>query len=263
MANKIHPTAIVDAGCELGDHVEIGPFCRVENNVRIGDGCVLQSNVFIDSYTTLGVENFVGHGTVIGTPPQDLKWTPAKLSYVEIGDRNLFREYVTINRATGEGAVTRVGSDCMLMANCHLAHNCQIADRVIMANLATLAGHCQVGEFCQLGGMAAVQQFCRIGKGAFIGGQSALRKDFPPYFRGAGWPTKPSGVNSVGMSRRGVPAESIKAVQRAYRILYHRSLTILDAVAEIEKNWPDVVEIQELVAFIRSSEVGICRPRME
>ena len=261
MPTTIHPTSIVSPEAEIGEDVEIGPFCVVEADAKIGDGCVLQGHNRIDRYTILGPNNSVEHGAVLGTPPQDGKWEKGSVSYLEIGEGNSFREYCTVNRATGEGEKTRIGSRCMLMAYTHVAHNCKLGDEVVMANAASLSGHVEIQDWVVLGGFSVFPQFVRLGKGSFMGGSSGIRQDLPPFIRASGQPGAPVGINVVGMERRGVPRDSIKAVHQTYKLLYRSGLKLEDALDQIEGNHPDVAEVKLIVAFVRESKNGIVRPR--
>lgn len=261
MGRIIHPTAIISPDAQLGEDIEIGPYCRIEGNACIGDGCILQSNVLIDRNTLIGTGNFIGHGTVLGTPPQDKKFSLETQSWLEIGNDNLFREYVTANRATGEGNKTVIGSRCMLMANSHVAHNCFVGDEVIMANVATLAGHVQIHDWCVIGGVIALHQHTRLGKGSFMGGASALRQDIPPFFRASGIPGMPVGVNLVGMRRRGFPHSTIRAIHNSYKLLYLNALKMDDAITQMLNQYGDLEEIRLIVDFLNSTKNGIARPR--
>ena len=260
MSHKIHPTAIVSPDATLGEGVEVGPYSIVEGNATLGEGCVLQSHVFVDTNTVIGKGNFLGQGVVVGTPPQDKKFDTRTDSWLVVGDDNIFREYCTVNRATGEGCKTTIGSGCLLMTQSHVGHNCQIGDEVILSNIATLAGHVEIHDWAIVGGVVAIPQFTRIGKGAFIGGFSAMRLDIPPFFRASGRPADPAGVNVVGMSRRGIPHENIRAMRRAFKILYRSGLTLDDACQRIHEEYGQFPEIQELLKFISEAENGIARP---
>lgn len=261
MSARIHPTAIVSSGAEIGEGVEVGPWCRIEGNARIGAGTVLQSHVLIDANTVIGERNFIGHGSVLGTPPQDKKWNSRVASWLQVGEDNTFREYVTANRATGEGESTLIGSRCMLMANSHVAHNCKVGDEVIMANVATLAGHVEIHDWCVIGGVIALHQHTRLGRGSFMGGFSGLRQDLPPFFRAAGNPGAPVGVNVVGMQRRGFSHEKVRAIHDAYKILYLSGLRQDEAVARMIEEHGSHPEIHLIIDFLGSSKNGIARPR--
>jgi UDP-N-acetylglucosamine acyltransferase len=261
MGRVIHQTALISPEAILGEDVEIGPYCRIVGNARLGDGCILDSNVLVDRNTTLGKRNVLAHGVVLGTPPQDIKFDQASDTSLVIGDDNIFREYVTVNRATGEGKTTRIGSHCMLMAYSHVAHNCTVGDEVIMANVATLAGHCEVQDWCVIGGVIALHQYTRLGKGSFMGGFTGFRQDLPPFFRGAGNPGIPVGVNLVGMRRRGFTPSKIRAIHNSYKILYFNHLKMDDAIPKILDLYGEHEEIHVIVDFLNTTKNGIARPR--
>lgn len=263
MSVEIHPTAIVSDGATIGEGVRIGPYSRVERDVVIGVGCVLESHVLIDRNTTMGEGNFIGHGAVLGSPPQDKKFDPESKTGLIIGNNNSFREYCTVNRATGHEADTIIGSGNMFMTTCHVGHNCKVGDETVLSNFAMLAGHVEVQDWAIIGGMVPIPQFTRIGKGSYLGGFSAIRLDLPPFFRAAGFPGGPAGINRVGMERRGVPEESIRAVHRAYKTLYFSKLTQEQALEKIAGESGEIEEIRLLVDFIRHSKIGILRPRSD
>ena len=254
----IHPTAIIHPGALLGANCEIGPYCVIGEHVMLGDGCKLHSHVVVDGHTRLGKENEVFPFASIGLKTQDLKWKGG-LTRTEIGDRNTFREYVTIHSATSDGEVTKVGSHNHILAYCHLAHNVTVGDYVIMSNVATLAGHVTVEDRAVIGGLAAVHQFCRIGKFAMIGGCSKVVQDVPPFMMADGNPAETRTINKVGMERHGVSEAAIAALKQGYRILFREGLTIPNGLAKIEQEVPPLPEVAQLVAFVRSSERGISK----
>lgn len=254
----IHPTAIIHPGALLGANCEIGPYCVIGEHVMLGDGCKLHSHVVVDGHTRLGKENEVFPFASIGLKTQDLKWKGG-LTRTEIGDRNTFREYVTIHSATSDGEVTKVGSHNHILAYCHLAHNVTVGDYVIMSNVATLAGHVTVEDRAVIGGLAAVHQFCRIGKFAMIGGCSKVVQDVPPFMMADGNPAETRTINKVGMERHGVSEAAIAALKQCYRILFREGLTIPNALAKIEQEVPPLPEVAQLIAFVRSSERGISK----
>ena len=179
MVSEIHPTAIVDPSARLAGDVVIGPWAYIGPNVELGEGCEVGPRATIERDTTLGVQCRIGNGAVIGSDPQDLKYR-GEPTFLKVGDRVNVREYVTINRPTGENETTVIGNDCLFMAYAHVAHNCELGDRVIMANTATLGGHIQVGHGAILGGLVAVHQFVHIGQFSIVGGSSGVRKDILP-----------------------------------------------------------------------------------
>jgi len=189
---------------------------------------------------------------------QDLKWKGG-ITRTEIGDGNTFREYVTIHSATGDGEVTRVGSQNHILAYCHIAHNCTLGDKIIMSNVATLAGHVTVEDFAVVGGLAAVHQFCRIGKMAIIGGCSKVVQDVPPFMLADGNPSEVRTINKVGMERNGISEKAQSALKQAYKILFREGLTIPNSLAKIEKKLPQLPEVLHLIQFVRASERGISK----
>lgn len=256
MATKIHPTAIVHAKARIGTGCYIGPYCIIGEHVEIGPGCRLHSHVVIDGHTKLGKENEIFPFAAIGLQTQDLKWKGG-ITRTVIGDRNTFREYVTIHSATSDGEVTSVGSDNHILAYCHMAHNVTLGNNVIMSNVATLAGHVTVEDHAVIGGLAAVHQFCRIGTMVMIGGCSKVVQDIPPYMIGDGNPAETRTINKVGLERNGVSEAAQSALRQAYKILFRERLTIPNALDKIEKKLPQLPEVKHLVAFVRASERGI------
>ena len=194
----------------------------------------------------------------IGQQTQDLKYA-GEPTYLEIGDDNCFREFVTVNRATAIGSVTRVGNRGNFLAYSHIAHDCVVEDDVIFSNNGTLAGHVRVEAHAIIGGLTAIHQFCRIGKHAITGGCSKIVQDVPPFMIADGNPAEVRGVNVIGLERRGVSAETIRALKEAYRILYRSKLNTKQAVEEMKKSFWDVAEARELIEFIEKSERGIIR----
>lgn len=255
---KVHPTAIVHPKAEIGDECEIGPYCVIGEHVVVGPGCRLHSHVVIDGHTTLGRGNEVFPFASLGLKTQDLKWRGGATRTV-IGDFNTFREYVTVNSATGDGEATIVGSRNHLLASSHVAHNVHLGNNIIMSNVATLAGHVTVGDFAVVGGLAAVHQFCRIGKMAIIGGCSKVVQDVPPFMLVDGNPAKTRTINKVGLERNGVSEPAQAALKQACRLLFREGLTISNALARIEAELESLPEIQHLVAFTRASERGISK----
>jgi UDP-N-acetylglucosamine acyltransferase len=258
MSAQIHPTAIVSDGATLGDNVKIGPYCTIGPDVTIGEGTEVFSHVVIDGYTFIGANCQLHPFSRIGGRTQDLKFKGGKPG-VKIGDRNVIREYVTINAATNDGEFTTVGSDCLIMAYCHIAHCCQVGNRVIMANLAQLSGHVIVEDMATLEGRTGAVQFCRIGTMAFIGGGSLIRKDVPPYMIGVGDPFEVRSTNKIGMERRGVSEGSRKQLKEAYRLLYRKELSTSQALEQIEATLEQTEEIKYLIDFIKNTQVGITR----
>ena len=255
---NVHPTAIIHPGAELADGVEIGPYSVVGPNVRIGSGTRLMAHVFVDGWTAIGSDCVIFPFASIGTRTQDLKYKGGQ-PRVEIGDRNTVREYVTVNAATSDGDVTKIGSDCLLMAYVHVAHDCILGNGVIMANAATLAGHVIVEDMVGIGGLCGVHQFVRLGKLCYTGGFSKITQDIPPFMIADGAPVSIHTINSVGLKRRGISDESQGLLKKAYKILYRENLSVSQAVEKIEKELQLVPEIKYLIDFIKNSTRGITK----
>ena len=255
---QIHSTAVVHPKAQIGDACEIGPYCVIGEHVVLGPACRLHSHVVIDGHTVLGRENAIFPFASIGLQTQDLKWKGG-VTRTQIGDRNTFREYVTINSATGDGETTIVGSDNHILAYSHLAHNVNIGNHVIMSNVGTLAGHVTVEDHAVIGGVVAIHQFCRIGKMSMIGGCSKVVQDVPPFMLADGNPAQTRTINKVGLERRGISEESQTALKQAYKILFREGLTISNALVKIEKELPQLPEIVHLLQFARASERGLSK----
>ncbi len=254
----IHSSAVVHPKAKIGAHCQIGPYCVIGEHVALGKGCRLHSHVVIDGHTTLGDENEIYPFASIGLKTQDLKWKGGVTRTV-IGNRNTFRECVTIHSATADGETTTVGSHNNLLAYVHVAHNVTLGNYIIMSNVATLAGHVTVEDYAIVGGLAAVHQFCRIGKMSIIGGCSKVVQDVPPFMMADGNPAETRTVNKVGMERNGISEEVQGAIKSAYKILFREGLTIPNALAKIEKKLPHLPEVKHLIQFVRCSERGISK----
>ena len=254
----IHPTAIVHPKAQIGDGCFVGPYCVIGEHVVLGAGCKFHSHVVIDGHTTLGARNEVFPFASIGLQTQDLKWKGG-VTRVEIDDDNTFREYVTVNRATADGGVTRIGSHNHILAYAHVAHDCALGDHIVMSNVATLAGHITVEDYAVIGGLAAVHQFCRIGRMSIIGGCSKVVQDVPPFMLVDGNPAETRTINKVGLERNGISEETQNALKQAYRILFRDGLAISNALDRIESDLPPGPELKHLVRFARNSERGLCK----
>ncbi len=255
----IHPTAIIDPSARLGEGVTIGAYSIIGADVEIGDNCWIGPHVVVNGPTRIGKENRIFQFSSIGEAPQDKKYAgePTRL---EIGERNLIRESVTINRGTvGGGGVTTVGDDNLLMAYIHIAHDCHVGSRTIFSNNASLAGHVTIGDQVILSGFTLVHQFCSIGAHAFTGMGSAIAKDVPPYLMVSGNPAHPHGINKEGLKRRGFSPDSITALKRAYKVLYRSGLSLGEATDELRKMAADTPEVRPFVEFIANSERSILR----
>jgi UDP-N-acetylglucosamine acyltransferase len=254
---SIHPTAVISPGAKIEEDVEIGPYAVIGSDVTIKKGTKIGPHVVIEGWTTIGEKCQIYTGAVIGSPTQDLK-NEGKRSYVEIGDGNIIREYVTINRATRAEGITRIGNMNLLMTSVHIAHDCILGDGIIMGNLATLAGHVVVEDRAIIEGLTGVHQFIRIGSYAFIGGYSKVVKDISPYLKVAGQPTEVYGINTIGLERNGFTEETIKNIEKAYRILFRSRLNVTQALKRFEGK--DLTpEARHMVEFIKNSTRGICR----
>jgi len=244
----VHSTAVVDPKAEIADDVVIGPFCYVEAGVVIGKGCRLDSHVTVKSGTTMGVNNVICQGAVIGGDPQDRKYS-GEPTYLVIGDRNVFREYVTLHRATGEGKSTVIGNDCFLMAYCHIGHNGCLHDFVTMANECAMAGHVTVEERVTIGGYCAVHQYVRIGKAAMVGGWTPVNRDVPPFMLVSGPNQEVRDINAVGLRRLGIDPATRLALHKACKLLFKSQLGMTNAIETIRREVPMTPEIEYLIAF--------------
>jgi UDP-N-acetylglucosamine acyltransferase len=259
---QIHPTAIVAPAARVADDVVIGPYCVIGGDVELGGGVRLAAHVVIDGRTTIGDGTRIFPFASIGLEPQDLKYQGEASSLV-IGRHNTIREHVTINPGTtGGGMVTRIGDNCLLMIGAHVAHDCQIGDHVILVNNATLAGHVAVGDYALLGGLCAVHQFVRIGRHAMIGGMSGVERDVIPYGQVMGDRARLSGLNIIGMQRRGFSRDDIQALRSAYQFLFSADGTFNDRVNEIAERFGGVGPVDDIIAFIRADSTrAICQPK--
>ena len=252
------PLAYVHPGAKIAKNVVIEPFTTISNDVEIGEGTWIGSNVSIMEGARIGKNCSVFPGAVISAVPQDLKFDGEDTT-VEIGDNTTIRECVTINRGTSDRMKTKIGSNCLIMAYCHIAHDCFVGDHCIFSNNSTLAGHITIGDHVILAGMAAVHQFCSIGSHAFVTGGSLVRKDVPPFVKGAREPLSYVGVNSIGLRRRGYSTDKIREIQSIYRILYQMNYNNSQATAIIEAEMEATPERDEILQFIKNSQRGIMK----
>lgn len=252
----LHPTAVVDPHAELAEGVEIGPHCVIGPQARIGRGTRLCNHVTILGQTTLGEENRIFPGVVLGAEPQDLSYRGSDTSLV-IGDRNVIREGVTINRATEkEEGVTSVGSDCLIMACCHIAHDCRVGDRVVMANATLLGGHVHVHDDANLSGGVLVNHYSSIGSFSFTGALSRVLHDVPPYMLAEGNPSRPRCINVVALKRNNFSPEAIAAISEAHRLLF-RSKVGLDSAREILRAANMLLPaVNHLLSFLQHQHEG-------
>ena len=256
---KIHPTAIVEDGAELGADVEVGPYAHIGRFVKIGDGTVVKQGAIIDGHVTIGSQCQIFPYALIGMKTQDLKYQEGSVSYVEIGDRTVIREFATVHLGTADGEKTIIGSDCLFMAYCHAAHGCILGNHVICSNSVQLAGDVHLHDYAIVGGCSASHQFCTVGKHAMVGGMCKIRQDFPPYMLGdmVEGTLKVIGPNVVGLNRRGFKRDVLQALKEAHRFLYRDGLNRSQALDRVEHDVEPFEEIRELVAFYRNSTRGV------
>src|SRR5919112_507577 len=256
---SIHPTAVVSPRARIGYDCFIGPYCIVGNEVELGDGVRLESHCVVDGRTSIGSGTHVFPFVSIGLASQDLKYK-GEPSETRIGERNKIREFVTIHRgATGGGMLTKIGDDCLIMAQAHIAHDCVIGNGVIMANAATLAGHVTIEDRANVGAYSGVHQFCRVGKEAYIGGYSVVVKDALPFALTVGNHAKCYGLNITGMKRRGYSRAAIDSLHHAFRLLLSAKLNTTQALARIREEVHGSPEVEELVRFIETSQRGVVK----
>lgn len=255
----IDARAIVADDAVIADGVVVGPYTVIGPGVRIGAGSWIGPHAVINGPTTLGRDNKVFQFASVGDAPQDRKYAgePTRL---EVGDRNVFREFCTINRGTAGGrSVTRIGDDCLFMAYSHVAHDCVVGNRCILSNCTALAGHVELGDWVILSGYSAIHQFCKVGQHAFLANNAAVTRDVPPYVLVAGSPAEPKGINSEGLKRRGFDAAQIGQIKDAYRLLYRSGLKLAEATAELGRRAAAEPVLQPFVDFLAASERSIVR----
>ena len=255
----IDPTAIIDSHAELADDVSVGAFSVIGADVRIDAGTVIGPHVVIKGPTSIGKKNRIYQFASIGEDPQDKKYA-FEVTRLEIGDRNTIREFTSMHRGTQQdNCVTKIGNDNLFMAYTHVAHDCIIGDHVIMANGASLAGHVHLNDHAILGGFTLVHQFTQIGQYSFAAMGSAITQDIPPFIMVGGKPTRPHGINSVGMERNDISAEDIRLIRNAYKIIYKMNLRLEDAIEKMEELSTDSKQLAEMISFLRNVRRGILR----
>lgn len=261
---EVHRTAVVEDGATLADGVRIGPFCHVGPTVTLGEGVELMSHVVVAGHTRIGARTRIFPFASIGHQPQDLKYK-GEASTLTIGEECQIREGVTMNPGTeGGGMSTSVGDRCAFLANSHVGHDCHVGSNVIFSNNVMLAGHCTVGDFAILGGGAAVIQFARVGAHAFLGGMSGLENDLIPYGMALGNRAYLSGLNIVGLQRRGFSRDDIHSLRRAYRALFANEGTLVERMEDVSAEFSDHPIVQEIVAFIREGgKRSLCVPHAD
>lgn len=261
---NIHSTAIVSDTAKIGADVKIGPYSVIGPNVTLGNGVELMSHVVVEGHTSVGAGTRIFPFSSIGHQPQDLKFH-GEASRLEIGERNVIREHVTMNPGTeGGGMLTKVGDECLFMVGAHVAHDCMVSNNVILVNNATLGGHVMIDDWAIIGGLAAVHQFVRIGRHAMIGGKTGVEHDVIPYGTVTGNRARLEGLNIVGLKRRGFSRDEIHDIRKAYRLIFAEEGTMAERVADVFEDFSKNEPVMEIIDFIRSdSSRGICKPHME
>jgi UDP-N-acetylglucosamine acyltransferase len=259
MALDIHPTALIAPEAELGDNVAVGAYAVIGAGVVVGANTRIGAHAVLQGPTRLGANNEVFPFASVGSAPQDKKYQgePTRL---EIGDRNVIREFVTLNRGTTKDeSVTRIGDDNLFMAYAHVAHDCRVGSRCVLANNATLGGHVHLGDWVIMGGLSAVHQFCKVGAHAFIANNAAVTRDVPPYVMAVGQPAAAHSINAEGLKRRGFTPGQIRNLRNAFRLLYRSGLKLSDASAQLAAIAAEQPEVRALVEFLPLSTRSIVR----
>ncbi len=255
---NIHKTAIIDSQAKLASDVEVGPYSTIGASAVVGKGVKIGSFCVVDGNTAVGEGCRIFTGAVLGSIPQDLKYKGEK-SFLKIGKNNIIREYVTMNLATGDAGVTKVGDNNLFMAYSHIAHDCVVGSDCVIANCGTLAGHVTIEDRAVVGGLVAIHQFVRMGKISIVGGCSKVVQDIPPFSTCDGHPTKVYGLNLIGLKRAGIKEENIDNLKHAFKFLFRLRLSIPHAIERIQKEIPQTEEVKYLVEFFQASERGVCR----
>ena len=256
MTQHIHPSALIDPSAQIASDVEIGPFAIIGPNTVIAAGCRIGARASLERNVRLGAQVQIGTGSVLGGPPQDLKYGGEE-TWVQIGDRTIIREYSTVNRGTVASGLTSVGSDCFIMTYVHVAHDCHIGDGVIIANGTQFAGHVTVHDHAVISGLVAVHQFGTIGCYAFVGGMTRCNQDIPPYVKAVGNPMELFGLNSVGLQRAGFKPETIQSLKKVYRLFFNSDLTLSQATERARADLPPSPEVEQFISFVENSQRGV------
>ena len=256
MTLAIHPTAVIDSDAELGEAVEVGPYAVVGPGVEVGDGVRLGPHVVLERNVTLGAGVIIGAGTVLGSDPQDVKYR-GEPTRVTVGPGTVIREHSTVNRGTTATGCTSIGSDCFLMSYVHVAHDCRVGDGVTIANATQLSGHVVIEDRATLSGLISVHQFVTIGTGAFIGGSSRIPQDIPPYVKAVGNPVRLFGLNTIGLTRSGMPPGTIAELKHAYRLLFNSALPRAEAVLKLRTSAARTPEVARFIAFLSAAARGV------
>jgi UDP-N-acetylglucosamine acyltransferase len=257
--SRIDPRAVVSPNAQLATDVTVGAYTVIGDGVTIGAGTWIGPHAVINGPTTIGEGNRIFQFASIGDAPQDLKYKGEPTRLV-IGNRNVFREFTTMNRGTvGGGGITTIGDDCLFMSYTHVAHDCHVGNKIVMANYATLGGHAVIGDWVIMGGYSGVHQFAKVGAHAFLANDAKVTRDVPPYVMAVGSPAEPHSINSEGLKRRGFTPEQIRNLKNAYRVLYRSDLKLADAVVELTKRAQTQPELKALVDFIGDSTRSLVR----
>ena len=252
---KIHPTAAVSPHAELGEGVIVGQFAVIERGCIIGDGCRIEAHASVRRNVRMGSNNVVGHGAILGGDPQDRKYAGEE-TYLEIGNDNIFREFVTLHRATGEGNKTIVGNNNFLMAYCHLGHNVELHDNITMANNVGVSGHVTIEEGVNIGGLTGIHQYVRVGKYAMVGGMSRVVRDVPPFMLTEGTPLRVYDINAVGLRRMGVSTEVRLALHKACKLLFRSEMGMTRAIEAVRREVTITPEVEYLLNFLENIGSG-------
>jgi UDP-N-acetylglucosamine acyltransferase len=259
MAGNIHPTAVVAPDAVLGEGVEIGAYAVIGPGIEIGNNTRIAAHAVIGGPARIGADNQIFPFASVGSAPQDKKYR-GEPTRIEIGDRNVIRECVTLNRGTTkEEGVTRIGNDNLFMAYAHVAHDCRIGNQCVLANNATLGGHVHLDDWVIMGGLSAIHQFCKVGAHAFIANNAAVTRDVPPYVMAVGQPAAAHSVNAEGLKRRGFTPEQIRNIRNAFRLLYRSGLKLADAASQLSALGESQPEIRAIVEFLPRSTRSIVR----
>jgi len=256
MSQRIHPTVLIDPSAVIGDDVEIGPFAIIGPDVTVGRGCRIAARVTLEQNVRLSEGVHVGSGAILGGPPQDIKYA-GEQTWVTVGAGTRIREFATINRATKVAGVTSVGRDCFIMTYVHIAHDCHVGDGVVMANGTQLAGHVTIEDHVVMSGLVAVHQFVRIGEYAFVGGMTRVSQDIPPFVKAVGNPVELYGLNTIGLQRHNIPAATIAALKRAYRLCFNSDLNLGQALERARTDLLATPEVERFLEFVSSSQRGV------
>ncbi len=254
---KIHATAIVSPKAQIADSVIIGPYVIIDEHVKIGEGCIIEGHAVITGHTTLGEKNHIYYGAILGGVPQDIAYQPGSISYLKIGNGNIFREGCTVNVGTKPETETVIGNNNFFMGTTHLAHNVKIGNRVIMVNGSVAGGYVEIGDNCLISGISAIHQFCRVGRFAVLSGCSAISVDLPPFMIGHGRNGPVQGINLVGLQRNGFSNETIRTLKDLYKIFFREKSTVKAAIEKIKQELPQIPEVVEFINFVESTKRGV------